>query len=68
MSPTITAAQRYKDTQTRVKLHITALQAAMDAHAEKAATDPRNHGFAGDLSEVERHLIEAMRMLSWVTE
>jgi hypothetical protein len=40
----------------------------MRQHAERAASDPKNWGFARDLNEVKHRLIQALGFLSGIRD
>ena len=58
-----TAAQTYAERQNDVGVLLDLIAQEMQVHAERQAEDPRNWGFAGDLGEVKRGLMETLSFL-----
>lgn len=54
------AQQEYSHRQARVKALLASIGAAVEAHATKAAGQPDNWGFAGDIGSVECALQELL--------
>ena len=63
-----TAAEAYGANRNDIILLVDLLQAELGHHAERAAAQPRNWGFAGDLGSVRRRLIEVLAMLTGRSE
>jgi len=59
-----TAAESYESNRRDIILLVDLLKAELDRHAERAAAEPRNWGFAGDLGSVRRRIIEVLASLS----
>lgn len=55
-----TAAATYETRRREIAAMIGFLQSQLDAHAEKAAQDPRNWGYAGDLAQIRQNLKETL--------
>ena len=55
---TTTAQTQYKTRQARIQALMQQLQTALARHESKAATEPGNWGYAGDLGRVETGLQE----------
>ena len=51
-----TAAEAYEANRHDIILLVDLLKAELDRHAKRAAAEPRNWGFAGDLGSVRRRL------------
>ena len=63
-----TAAEAYETNRHDIILLVDLLKAELDRHAERAAAEPRNWSFAGDLGSVRRRIIEVLASLSGRTE
>jgi hypothetical protein len=63
-----TAAEAYESNQHDIILLVDLLKAELDRHAERAAAEPRNWGFAGDLGSVRRRIMEVLASLSGRSE
>lgn len=63
MSNTRTAQAAYAEHQQRIDDQLAAMPALIAAHQKRQQQDPRNWGFAGDLTEVENLLRRAAEML-----
>lgn len=62
-----TSAQReYAARQARAKALIARLSVGLEAHAARAAEQPENWGFAGDLGALESTLQELLTSLAGV--
>ncbi len=51
-----TAADAYRQRRQAVEAMLNELRGKLDAHAQRAAADPQNWGYAGDLGHVEEVL------------
>lgn len=60
------AAGAYKARQANISILIAALIDGLDAHAKRAAAQPRDYGYAGDLSNAQRRLEEMVASLAGV--
>lgn len=58
-----TAHGQYQDAQKDAKARLTAIRNALAAHKKVEANDPKNWGFAGDLSYVNGKLDEILDFL-----
>ena len=63
-----TAKQTYKQYQNDIAALTDLIEQELKQHAERAAADPKNWGFAGDLNEVKHRLIQALAMISGIYE
>ncbi len=63
---TTNAQREYAARQARAKALIARLSVGLDAHAARAAGQPDNWGFAGDLGAVEIKLQELLTSLGIV--
>lgn len=52
----LTAADAYRQRGQAVEALLDELRGKLDAHAQRAAVDPSNWGYAGDLGHVEEVL------------
>jgi hypothetical protein len=59
-----TAAEAYKARRSDVERLLDMLREEVAHHAEYAATEPRDWGFAGDLGHVRDLLVEALAFLA----
>ena len=59
-----TAAETYATRQREIAAMLEFLKCELEVHAEKAAEDPRNWGFAGDLGLVRQNLKETLVFLT----
>ena len=59
-----TAAEAYQANRQDIAAMIGWLQDELDHHAERAAAEPRNYSFPGDLGEVRKRIIETLAFLS----
>ena len=55
-----TARETYETRQREIAAMIEFLKCELEAHAEKAAGDPRNWGHAGDLAYIRQNLKETL--------
>jgi hypothetical protein len=62
------AAEAYRAYRNDISAMVDWLQMALDAHAERAAAQPANWGFAGDLAEVRKRVREVLSLVSGHTE
>lgn len=60
MSSNTNPAEAYAQTAASIDTLIERLQAARQAHAQRAAAQPRNWGFAGDAKALEENLQRAL--------
>jgi len=51
-----TAEETYRQRRETVDALLSELRGKLDAHAKRAAADPKNWGYAGDLGHVEEVL------------
>lgn len=58
-----TAAAAYQAHQANIAIILAALHDRLSAHAERAAADPTNWGFAGDLGAIQSRLLEATEFM-----
>jgi hypothetical protein len=63
-----TAAEAYEANHRDIMMLIDLLEAELGHHAERAAAEPRNWGFAGDLGSVRRRIIEVLAALTGQSE
>jgi hypothetical protein len=59
-----TAAEAYRARRSDVETLLDMLREEVAHHAEYAATEPRDWGFAGDLGHVRDLLVEALAFLA----
>ncbi len=59
-----TALEAYQARQANISILLAALNDRLAAHSEKAASKPRNWGFAGDLGSAQEELERIVAMLS----
>jgi len=59
-APRETAAATYQIRRREIEAMIGFLQSQLDAHAKRAAQDPRNWGYAGDLAQIRQNLKETL--------
>ncbi|GEM_PF-3141389 len=57
------ATGRYRMHKRAIELLLDELKAKLETHARRAAANPTNHGFAGDLAYVEGQLRELGKFL-----
>lgn len=55
-----TARSEYEARQARIQSKVQQLQARLAQHSTKAATQPQNWGYAGDMGHVEARLQELL--------
>ncbi len=55
-----TAAATYQIRRREIEAMIGFLQSQLDAHAERAARDPRNWGFPGDLEAIRTSIKQTL--------
>lgn len=60
----MTAHETYTRRSTDIARLLDVLQMELQAHGERAAGQPANWGFAGDLGKVRHDLIEAVEFLT----
>lgn len=60
MNSKTTAAEAYAQTSASIDAMIERLQVARQAHALRAAENPRNWGYAGDAKNLEESLQRAL--------
>ena len=65
-SGTSTADGAYQARRVATSNLVARLQSSLAEHAVTQSSDPRNWGFAGDLTEVQGHLESALRQLTGV--
>ena len=58
-----TASERYTDQRSEIAVLMDCIRMELDEHAKRAASDPGNWGFAGDLGHVNESLQEVLRGL-----
>jgi hypothetical protein len=63
-----TAAEAYEANRHDIILLVDLLKAELEHHAKRAAAEPRNWGFAGDLGSVRRRIIEVLAALTGQSE
>ena len=61
---TLTAAQTYTQRREEIARLLDVIQMELDAHGERAAADPANWGFAGDLGKVRSDLIAMVELIT----
>ncbi len=61
---TLTAAQTYAQRRGEIARLLDVIQMELDAHAQRAAANPANWGFAGDLGKVRSDLIETLAFIT----
>ncbi len=61
---TLTAAQTYAQRREEIARLLDVIHMELDAHSERAAANPTNWGFAGDLSKVRSDLIDTLAFLT----
>ena len=59
-----TAPETYATRQREIAAMLEFLKCELEAHAEKAAQDPRNWGYPGDLGLVRQNLKETLVFLT----
>ena len=57
---TETAAQAYERKTREIAAMIEFLKSEMEVHAKRAARDPRNWGFAGDLDAIRQNVKQTL--------
>ncbi len=60
----MTAAQTYTQRREEIARLLDVIQMEMDAHAQRAAANPTNWGFAGDLGKVRSDLIAMVELIT----
>jgi hypothetical protein len=63
-----TAQQTYRQHQNDIAALTGMIEQELKQHAERAAADPKNWGYVGDLNEVKHRLIQALTMISGIHE
>ena len=63
-----TAAEAYEANRRDIILLVDLLKVELGRHAERAAAQPRDWGFAGDVGSVRRRIIEVLASLSGRSE
>ena len=58
-----TAAERYADQRRDTALLMDCIQMELDAHADRAAAEPRNWGYVGDMGRVRQAMKEVLQTL-----
>ena len=60
----MTATQTYTQRREEIARLLDVIQMELDAHGERAAADPANWGFAGDLGKVRSDLIAMVEFIT----